>query len=299
MLLSETEPIGLVADDNYAITYNGTDYTCTAFDASMFTDGPATAIGNVELVFGIGDSGEPFLIVELSPEVAAEMGAYAGLIDLSGSTEVTVGITHLQETVHKIPNKYLPKVTVPKNIIDGKSLGSLRTLGANAASEIGQFAFAEGNGTTASGDNSHAEGWYTTASGDSSHAEGLRTVAVCAYSHAEGRYNIEDKSGTYAHIVGNGTADDARSNAHTLDWEGNAWFAGTIKMGGTGQDDENAVEVATKADFNAVLRELNSKVDKPTEEDAMELLYDAGVITPTTDSDGSILTDENGNIFVI
>ena len=200
-LLSETEPIGLVADDNYAITYNGTDYTCTAIDASMLmNDMPATAIGNVGLAFGTGDSGEPFLIVELSPEVAAEMGAYAMMIDLSGSTEVTVGIIHLQETVHKIPNKYLPKVTVPKNIIDGKSLGSLRTLGANAASEIGQFAFAEGNGTTASGDhshaegsgtvavgaNSHAEGNLTTASGDSSHAEGLNATASGNYSHAEG-----------------------------------------------------------------------------------------------------------------
>ena len=41
------------------------------------------------------------------------------------------------------------------------------------------------------------------------------------------------------------------------------------------------------------------KLANTEDEDAMELLYDAGVITPTTDSDGSVLTDENGNIFVI
>ena len=35
----------------------------------------------------------------------------------------------------------------------------------------------------------------------------------------------------YAHIVGNGTANNARSNAHTLDWEGNAWFAGSLTLG--------------------------------------------------------------------
>ena len=51
----------------------------------------------------------------------------------------------------------------------------------------------------------------------------------------------------YAHIVGNGTgiADNQRSNAHTLDWEGNAWFAGKVFVGGTGQDDPNAVELGT------------------------------------------------------
>ena len=41
------------------------------------------------------------------------------------------------------------------------------------------------------------------------------------------------------------------------------------------------------------------KLVNTEEEDAMELLYDAGVIAPTTDNDGSVLTDENGNIFII
>ena len=44
----------------------------------------------------------------------------------------------------------------------------------------------------------------------------------------------------YAHIVGNGTSDTARSNAHTLDWQGNAWFAGDVYIGGTSMDDPNA-----------------------------------------------------------
>lgn len=53
--------------------------------------------------------------------------------------------------------------------------------------------------------------------------------------------------GKYAHIIGNGTSDTARSNAHTVDWNGLGWFAGGLKVGGTGQDDTNAVEVATLA----------------------------------------------------
>lgn len=92
-------------------------------------------------------------------------------------------------------------------------------------------AHAEGYDTTASGLYTHAEGGGTTASGAYSHAEGRGTVAKGANSHAQGKYNIQDSAGTYAHIVGNGTADNARSNAHTLDWSGNAWFAGTVTDG--------------------------------------------------------------------
>jgi hypothetical protein len=44
------------------------------------------------------------------------------------------------------------------------------------------------------------------------------------------------EGGRYAHIVGNGTSRDSRSNSHTLDWKGNAWFAGEIRVGGTCYD---------------------------------------------------------------
>ena len=37
----------------------------------------------------------------------------------------------------------------------------------------------------------------------------------------------------YAHVVGNGTSNTARSNAHTLDWEGNAWYQGDVYVGST------------------------------------------------------------------
>ena len=48
--------------------------------------------------------------------------------------------------------------------------------------------------------------------------------------------------------MGNGSVR-ARSNAHTIDWNGLGWFASGLKVGGAGQDDTNAVEVATKNDL--------------------------------------------------
>lgn len=109
---------------------------------------------------------------------------------------------------------------------------------------------AEGNGTTASGTNAHAEGASTTASGDQSHAEGYVTAANHRSQHVFGEYNILDSNaaaatarGTYVEIVGNGTADNARANARTLDWSGNEVLAGKLTVGAA---PTNNMDVATK-----------------------------------------------------
>lgn len=110
----------------------------------------------------------------------------------------------------------------------------------------GVYDHAEGYMTTASGGYNHAEGYMTTASGGyshsegsncqakavASHSEGLGTLAGANYQHVQGKYNVEDIAGKYAHIVGNGSSSTARANAHTLDWEGNAWYAGTVECNG-------------------------------------------------------------------
>lgn len=110
----------------------------------------------------------------------------------------------------------------------------------------GNTSHAEGGNTTASGSYSHAEGGGTSASGYSSHAEGNNTIASGQYQHVQGKYNINDAASKYAHIVGNGKSDSHRANAHTIDWDGNAWFQGAVKVGGTNQDDTAAKTLATQ-----------------------------------------------------
>lgn len=102
------------------------------------------------------------------------------------------------------------------------------------------YSHAEGDSTTASAYCSHAEGNCTTASGENSHAEGASTIASSQNQHVQGKYNIEDLNGTYAHIVGNGE-DGKNSNAHTLDWEGNAWYSGKLSQEGTPTEDKDLV----------------------------------------------------------
>lgn len=143
---------------------------------------------------------------------------------------------------------------MPSNLVNGQAGGSIRSIGAydttinplgpyaqafgSGTIASGEYSHAEGAGPKASGAASHAEGSSTIASGDSSHAEGQTTIAQGNNQHVQGKYNIADT--TSAHIVGNGSDSSNRSNAHTLDWNGNAWFAGDVYTGstsGTNKDD--------------------------------------------------------------
>lgn len=136
---------------------------------------------------------------------------------------------------------------MPSNLVNGQADGSIRSIGAydttinplgpyaqafgSGTIASGEYSHAEGAGPKASGAASHAEGYITTASGEYSHAEGRTTIAQGNNQHVQGKYNIVDT--TSAHIVGNGSDSSNRSNAHTIDWNGNAWFAGDIYTGST------------------------------------------------------------------
>ena len=108
----------------------------------------------------------------------------------------------------------------------------------------GHSSHAEGNSTKANGYSSHAEGSSSRANGNSSHAEGCVSFANGSYSHAQnhgtiaakesqtaiGSFNIEDTysgslRGKYAFIIGNGVVDSIRSNAFTVEWDGNVQMA--------------------------------------------------------------------------
>jgi hypothetical protein len=99
---------------------------------------------------------------------------------------------------------------------------------------LGTYSHAEGANSTATGTGSysHAEGYNTITSGIAAHAEGFNIKASSNYQHVQGKYNVEDAKNIYAHIVGNGTTDGLRSNAHTIDWDGNATFAGLVSSKG-------------------------------------------------------------------
>lgn len=140
------------------------------------------------------------------------------------------------------------------------------------SSNNGTYSHAEGTETYATGDYSHTEGWRskalgdsahaeghgTIARGDNTHAEGMNTVANGRYQHVQGKYNIADT--TSLDIIGNGTTNNNRSNAYTLDTNGNAWFAGEVYVGSTSgtNKDSGSVKLAKITDIPTKTSDLTN-----------------------------------------
>ena len=130
---------------------------------------------------------------------------------------------------------YVTKASGSRSHAEGNSTiasGSMSHAEGNGTEASGNYSHAEGDGTIASGSTSHAEGNGTKASGNYSHAEGNSTIASSGHQHVQGKYNIADSNNIYADIIGNGISDTGRSNAATVDWNGNAWYAGAATSNG-------------------------------------------------------------------
>lgn len=99
----------------------------------------------------------------------------------------------------------------------------------------GEGAHSEGTYTKALATASHAEGTSTEARATASHTEGAGTIATQNYQHVQGKYNYLDENGdagNYAHIIGGGINASNRQNIHTVDWNGNAWYKGSVDAKG-------------------------------------------------------------------
>ena len=129
-----------------------------------------------------------------------------------------------------------------------------------------KYAHAEGNVTEATGEASHVEGYLSKANGKASHAEGTSTIASGENSHASGegteavgacqtvlgKYNTADAE--KALIVGNGDLLN-KSNALTLDWDGNLKAAGDVTC-------DAAVGTASLSALNDTVAALSMVIDK-------------------------------------
>lgn len=80
-----------------------------------------------------------------------------------------------------------------------------------------------------------------------------------SYGFAMGKYNKRDTNNAYAFIIGNGTANNSRSDALTVGWNGNIKSAGTITDG-------NGNSIPTRGYFyaNSVTATTISSTSTPT-----------------------------------
>lgn len=125
---------------------------------------------------------------------------------------------------------------------NSKSLLKAFTYGTRRVSHhIGPYSFAAGHNvsawsmcsvafglrTSANSDYAFAEGCDTKASGIYSHAQNHNTVAAYEAQTAIGMFNANSSANAFE--IGNGTADNARSNAFAVGWDGTVTAAGEVK----------------------------------------------------------------------
>ena len=173
--------------------------------------------------------------------------------DVSDDSIKKIGSQYIPRSVYTFENAPVKFGSGSKSTVQGgdtTASGNVSHAEGYDTTASGSRSHAEGGYTTASGNVSHAEGNYTTASGNASHAEGFMTRASSNNQHVQGVCNVEDSAGVYAHIVGNGTIRDRR-NIHALDWNGNAYYKGTVYIKGTNPDASGGQEVATKSGWTA------------------------------------------------
>lgn len=216
----------------YKVTFNDSDYICTCKYNQLESYYLGATIDFKKGTFIPGqDDDIPFCLLTADGQ---------GLLTVRDSLPENFIIYEQQFLVNKLDEQFIPdtiarKEDIEKLVTKEQAVGK-KTEGTVVTFEdkeytcgVGTEIFNDLSSNLAIGDYSHAEGSGTVAVGMNTHAEGYQTRASGEYQHVQGKYNIEDTENKYAHIVGNGTVDDARSNAHTLDWDGNAWYAGSVE----------------------------------------------------------------------
>lgn len=110
--------LGLVAGATYTVTLNGTEYTCVA--TLLEEDGlSAVCLGDAYTLtggqVGTAPTGEPFVLLEYSPELAVELGMNVAVQPLSENITlpITFSIYSGGVTVHKLDNRCLDLAWLP------------------------------------------------------------------------------------------------------------------------------------------------------------------------------------------
>lgn len=290
-------------------------FTLEQFEAMTFTDnsGSEYLIGsgfiiNGNNVLSYGDMGPVIATIDnaggipggwsdIFPEAGVYFPASGWVVSLKGTAENIV----------KLDNKFLDlsdystKTDLSDKMDKSNPTGTGSfNLNRKADTTVGDYSFAEGYNNEASGNYSHAEGFETTASSDYSHAEGMGTKAASFNQHVQGTYNIVDAA--YADIIGNGAGDAYRSNAATVDWSGNTWYAGDVYVGSTSgtNKDEGSKKLATEeyVDSKQVQHDYNQNDSTAADYIKNRPFYTGDPVETAIVEESTVSFTEDGGLYV-
>lgn len=176
------------------------------------------------------------LIVNNSGLTAAQMAAINSGITSSLVTQIGTNQTNIANKMDKAN----PTGTGSLSLNRSGTVGNYSVALGISSTASGYASHATGDQCFATGNRSNAEGYTSMASGNNSHAQGNATISRGRSQFAFGEFNIQDNQnvtmddrGEFVEIVGNGTSNANRSNARTLDWQGNEKLAGWLTMNGS------------------------------------------------------------------
>ena len=233
------------------------------------------------------DNGLPFLLIVEDPNSAKFLddfiyGTSEWLASLTEDTiSIKIGEAMLSAATHMIPPHLLPADLSFTHWLFDRAKNSIAAKSAYSASGVNAFAigtgtkatnancvalgdgtqatglraFAGGHNSVASGQNAFTFGSATTAAGFNTTAFGQGTVAQTASQLVIGKYNILDtvSKESNAFIIGNGTSSDLRSNALTIDWNGNLKTAGLVETTSVILSSPNGTKFKVTIDDDGIL----------------------------------------------
>ena len=125
-------------------------------------------------------------------------------------------------------------------VISGRTSGAYCFLDCDNYNGTNNHCVVFGSLIKSKGDNNYLFGlyhnwWDKTGTANNVVMFGEGNIVDSNHCFVEGKYCLKDTNKEYAHIAGNGTSIDSRSNAYTLDWQGNGTFSGTVSSS-TGAD---------------------------------------------------------------
>lgn len=186
-----------------------------------------------------------------------------------GSVELISGIKQANNGTFPLVDASAVRVADNKRLTD--ALTDIGSDKADKTDTVLETTMSRGRkATTTVGTGSFAFGSNVEASGNYSHAEGNQTVANHYSQHVFGEFNSADDSseavssrGNFVEIVGNGSSENARSNARALDWQGNEYLNGDLYIN-CDDDSDNGTKVVplppvTSADDGSILCVVDGK----------------------------------------
>lgn len=182
----------------------------------------------------------------------------------------------------------------------------------------GEISHAEGEATQAIGKHEHVSGRYNISDTvpvwtdstsyqvgdlvsknitftDSSNIQRTRTVIYkCKTANSDSTFKSSkwEESGIYAEIIGNGTADNARSNARALDWNGNEHLMGDIYINCNPDSTGGTALGALVSGYESRISALEAEIAS-----LRIALLALQTDTEVTLENGQPLVDEQGNLI--